>query len=1595
MEKNKSKPSSSKTIKNIAEIPEKEGEENSIKEEKNKEEEEEEQDNNIIIQQFGQNPHLVQIIKGNYYYLLNRDNFDISKIMMLIDYHKLSVLGDSFLSYESPDGEDGVLKIDFIKMAFELLKDQINENEKTDLVYGLHRFFSEIDFNGDGHMEWAEFTQFIIDKVEGEFSLPKKEDEKEKEKEKKMEKDLTRFKRYELSQNIHDYNIHREDINTASYMNNSNKLLISEYNSHIIKVYNPLNGKIENLLDIQKINYDIEKDKINDILRNQKQPKKVKKSSKIFLEVKSDKKDTLSKILGKNYLKKKLQDQHGLNKSFTIISFTVFNSVIAVLLSNNKIQFFTTVNSIKGDLLFEIKTNSLQKRIWYLSLHNKWFSSGDKEPREKYYYINELDIDFQLKEGFPVPISNNLVYKKRYCQICEHKNEIYDVIETEKPFYILTACLDGLIRLIDANDSEFIKTWNYHYLGVKHLDYNPYLEINGYIISTGFENYINILNTDISLDEAYKGRLEGHYAPIINCRFICDTPICVSLDEEGNLKIWEILQRACLQTILVSKKNFCPTGLLMMNKINKFIVFGKIILFYDSKYRFQKVKKNAVSDISVDEINHPIKIGFNKYYQNFYVITLKDIRIFNQNGELEKLFRKCVENENFEFGVKIRNFIFETHYRKFYLSFSNGAVMQYNAGNGSLIKPINQYEIEKEGIVSFKYSHSKDASSLYFFNEEKESEKDNYLLLTASLDSTIQVFNEFDLQTTTKLRTIKGGHTLGEKKCEILCLDFSDNLCQFATGGTDGLISLWDFQFSKMQDILYFNYKYWGVRLDVLIVKYLNDYPLLFSSYSEGICALWGIYPLNKTPILILKFHNFYQTLTKLDFCDVLCCFFSEGNFEDYKQNFIYKKYFVDTPENIEERKKPRFDPITGEELPLIKREDIEKESITDNSLDPIIFEEMLHNQYDMETLKQVMKANPRDYEKKFLIICDKKGFLRLLDLTGIFGKYKSRLSHPENFHVIGSNFNLLKKDDINAESFLSHLIRVSDNQQKIYYKQSYNNIYATNIIKKEWRGHLDAITGIDFSEEPISIITVAKDMHLRIWDKKLELIGEIDIFSNEKHKFTKQKLCPWKFKVDEKAILEKEINEIVEALEYVGIKPFKFGSKQDEENNKLKVVEIKEIPKKVKKTEKSEIKTERRKKEKVKEYDTTNKSDYATRFETLYLKNLTKNIDNLFENNGENKGFGEISNNIIKTIISHKEKEKMFARKKNKEKKNSLLGSLTFKYRVNKPNKKNTLNNKLRSQTTSQIIYPENDNDNKSVNFENENLEKDKTLSCKRNKSKYGSTFTPARLGSLILKLNKNEFNKKDNSKYNSMNNSEMNSEINKELNIQDNSNTNRLMGLTDTFRNKIKINKCQEEYSKKVIFNRMKKISNRFSKVNSNNVLKLKRNLSSEQIQKNGFKNFSKINKRPKSGLENNMIALNHIPVNIDRTSLYSEKLFLSSSTFLSKTKRKFFPSIKKKLEEAYKNNQLNYNMIEKTEDLVKNQFYLNSYKNCCKIIPSTSLSTNASIMMNYKNMWNSVKNYTNNLITKRNERTKTNFTQRSKMVRSRSALDLKNKY
>ncbi len=77
---------------------------------------------------------------------------------MLLSKDRLQKLEGIWEDY--PDGME-------LPLFTQLMIDSIDcsEEEKYELVHGALKLFSEIDINGDAHMEWSEFMQYIIDAV--------------------------------------------------------------------------------------------------------------------------------------------------------------------------------------------------------------------------------------------------------------------------------------------------------------------------------------------------------------------------------------------------------------------------------------------------------------------------------------------------------------------------------------------------------------------------------------------------------------------------------------------------------------------------------------------------------------------------------------------------------------------------------------------------------------------------------------------------------------------------------------------------------------------------------------------------------------------------------------------------------------------------------------------------------------------------------------------------------------------------------------------------------------------------------------------------------------------------------------------------------------------------------------------------------------------------------------------------------------------------------------------------------------------------------------------------------------------------------------
>ena len=82
----------------------------------------------------------------------------MSSLMTMIDHDKLITLEEEFKVHRA-----GIELPNFIW----LMECSINhpDEDKYELLNGLVKLFQDIDINGDKHIEWSEFTQYIIEAV--------------------------------------------------------------------------------------------------------------------------------------------------------------------------------------------------------------------------------------------------------------------------------------------------------------------------------------------------------------------------------------------------------------------------------------------------------------------------------------------------------------------------------------------------------------------------------------------------------------------------------------------------------------------------------------------------------------------------------------------------------------------------------------------------------------------------------------------------------------------------------------------------------------------------------------------------------------------------------------------------------------------------------------------------------------------------------------------------------------------------------------------------------------------------------------------------------------------------------------------------------------------------------------------------------------------------------------------------------------------------------------------------------------------------------------------------------------------------------------
>lgn len=138
----------------------------------------------------------------------------------LLDYRKLSKIKKDFKLKE-----EGLLKSQFINIMLHHLPEI---KDKVSLVNSLNELFAEIDVNDDKHLEWDEFSNYII-----EIGLVRKEQG--------FVDVIKNYKQAEWRDTVK----HDNDIEYLNYFPHTKHLIVTERDNKRFKIYNMKNGKFD------------------------------------------------------------------------------------------------------------------------------------------------------------------------------------------------------------------------------------------------------------------------------------------------------------------------------------------------------------------------------------------------------------------------------------------------------------------------------------------------------------------------------------------------------------------------------------------------------------------------------------------------------------------------------------------------------------------------------------------------------------------------------------------------------------------------------------------------------------------------------------------------------------------------------------------------------------------------------------------------------------------------------------------------------------------------------------------------------------------------------------------------------------------------------------------------------------------------------------------------------------------------------------------------------------------------------------------------------------------------------------------------------
>ena len=210
------------------------------------------------------------------------------------------------------------------------------------------------------------------------------------------------------------------------------------------------------------------------------------------------------------------------------------------------------------------------------------------------------------------------------------------------------------------------------------------------LITAGFENVISLWNIHpIHFDYSKIGRLVGHSSFVTAVEVIENTPMVISADDVGSIKVWDIRNQGCLQTLEMGGRTVI-LKLLDMYDVGKLCFVGSRvnILNFDEGYDIK-------NKLKAPEYQWPIQVEYNFSMNEIVVCTKKEVKILDANtGRVKKIYAGLLGNTEDD----ITTFRMVQQNKKFILGDQRGNLGLYLHQTGELLQMMNGHTNEVSAI---------------------------------------------------------------------------------------------------------------------------------------------------------------------------------------------------------------------------------------------------------------------------------------------------------------------------------------------------------------------------------------------------------------------------------------------------------------------------------------------------------------------------------------------------------------------------------------------------------------------------------------------------------------------------------------------------------------------------------------------------------------------------------------------------------------------------------------------------------------------------------------------------------------------------------